>query len=145
METKEHSRNLWNSPELWRIIENCKEHSRRIHGTFQDIFLELSYAYIYIGQNFDFSELVGDRDWSCTERTKFKKKDTCNFILQNLKTCFLNALFATDVEHDAQNFMSFWTIFWPFTLSSPLKTPKIKILKNWEKSLEMLSFYTCEP
>ena len=47
------------------------------------------HIYIYIGQNFDFSELVGDRDWSCTERIKFKKKDTCNFILQNLKTCFL--------------------------------------------------------
>ena len=32
-----------------------------------------------------------------------------------------------DMEHDRQNFLSFWTIFWTFT---PLTTQKIKILKN---------------
>ena len=36
-----------------------------------------------------------------------------------------------DMECDRQNFMSFWTIFCPFT---PLKTRKIKILKNWKKN-----------
>ena len=34
-----------------------------------------------------------------------------------------------DMERDRQNFLSFWTIFCPFT--SPLKTWKIKILKKW--------------
>ena len=34
------------------------------------------------------------------------------------------------IECDRQNFLSFWTIFCPFT---PLTTRKIKILKNWKK------------
>ena len=44
-----------------------------------------------------------------------------------------------DMKHDRQNFLSFWTIFCPFT---PLTTWKIKILKNWKNHLEILSFYT---
>ena len=47
-----------------------------------------------------------------------------------------------DMERNGQNFLSFWTIFWPFT---PLTTQKIKILKIWKKSLEIWSFYTCVP
>ena len=46
------------------------------------------------------------------------------------------------MEHDKDNFLSFWTIFCPFI---PLKTWKIKILKKWKKSLEILSFYTFVP
>ena len=46
-----------------------------------------------------------------------------------------------DMEHDRQNFLSFWTIFCPFT---PLTTQKIKILKKWKKHLE-ISFYICVP
>ena len=34
------------------------------------------------------------------------------------------------MEHDRQNFFSFWTIFYPFT---PLKLQNIKISKKWEK------------
>ena len=41
-----------------------------------------------------------------------------------------------DNKRDGQNFLSFWTVFWPFT------TRKIKILKNWKKRLEIPSFYT---
>ena len=44
-----------------------------------------------------------------------------------------------DMKRDGQNFLSFWTIFFPFT---PIKTRKIKILKKWKKSLKILSFYT---
>ena len=44
-----------------------------------------------------------------------------------------------DMEHDRQNFLSFWTIFCPFT---PLKTWRIKILKKRKIYLEILSFYT---
>ena len=47
-----------------------------------------------------------------------------------------------DMECDEQNFLSFWTNFCPFT---PLTTWKIKILKNWKNSLEILSFHTCIP
>ena len=38
-----------------------------------------------------------------------------------------------------REFLSFWTVFCHFT---PLTTRKIKILKNWKKHLEILSFYT---
>ena len=47
-----------------------------------------------------------------------------------------------DMKRDRQNFLSFWTIFCPFT---PLTTQKIKILKKYKKSLEILSFYTNVP
>ena len=47
-----------------------------------------------------------------------------------------------DMEHDRHNFLSFWTIFCPFT---PLKAQKIKILKKWKKYLQILSFYTSVP
>ena len=35
-----------------------------------------------------------------------------------------------DVEHNRQNFLSFWTIFCPFT---PLTTQKLKFLKKWKR------------
>ena len=47
-----------------------------------------------------------------------------------------------DMECNGQNFLSFWTIFCPFT---PLTTQKIKILKKWKKHLEISSFYTSVP
>ena len=42
-----------------------------------------------------------------------------------------------DMECNRQNFLSFWTIFCPFT---PLTTQKIKIFKKWKKLLD-ISFY----
>ena len=39
-----------------------------------------------------------------------------------------------DMEANRQNFLSFWTIFWPFT---PLWTQKIKILEKWKKHLKV--------
>ena len=45
-----------------------------------------------------------------------------------------------DMEHERQKFLSFWTIFCPFT---PLWTQKIKIFKIWKKQLKVLSFYKC--
>ena len=47
-----------------------------------------------------------------------------------------------NMESDGENILSFWTIFCPFT---PLKTWKIKILKKWKKTLEILPFYTSVP
>ena len=48
-----------------------------------------------------------------------------------------------DIEHDRQNFLSFWASFCPF---SPLTTQKIKILKKWKKTPgEISSFYTSVP
>ena len=47
-----------------------------------------------------------------------------------------------DMERNGQNFLSFWTTLYPFT---PLNTWKIKILKTWKKSQEIVSFYTYLP
>ena len=48
---------------------------------------------------------------------------------------------APDIRSERQNFLSFWIIFGPFTIT----TWEIKILKKWKKRLEMSSFYTCVP
>ena len=45
-------------------------------------------------------------------------------------------------ERDGQNFLSFGTVFCPFTL---LTTQKIKILKNSNKQMVISSFYTSVP
>ena len=47
-----------------------------------------------------------------------------------------------DTVWHRHNFLSFGAIFCPFT---PLTTHKIKILKKWEKHLEISSFYTYVP
>ena len=48
-----------------------------------------------------------------------------------------------EIWNTTENFLPFWTIFYPFT---SLTTLKFKILKKRKKrSLEILSFYTCVP
>ena len=47
-----------------------------------------------------------------------------------------------DMEHDRQNFLSFWTIFCTFTL---LTSRKIKNLKKRKKRLYISSFYSSIP
>ena len=47
-----------------------------------------------------------------------------------------------DMVCDRCNYFSFWSIFCPFT---PLTAQKIKILKKWQKYLEILSFYIHVP
>ena len=47
-----------------------------------------------------------------------------------------------EMECDRQNFLSFRSIFCPFT---PLTTCKIKILEKWKKYQGVWSFYTCVP
>ena len=61
-----------------------------------------------------------------------------------LHTCTINdnhMMYGSwDMKCEEHNFLSFWTIFCPFT---SLTTLQIKILKKCKKHLEMLSFYTC--
>ena len=47
-----------------------------------------------------------------------------------------------DMEYDGQKFLSFLTIFCPFT---PLTTWKMKILKKWRECLEISYFYNSAP
>ena len=47
-----------------------------------------------------------------------------------------------DMVQDRCNYFSFWAIFCPFT---PLTARKIKILKKWNKHLEISSFCICVP
>ena len=73
-----------------------------------------------------------------------KMKKTPGDII-GLHKCTINANHimygSLDMQHDRQNFLSFWTIFFPFTL---LTTMKIKILKKWKKHQE-ISLYTHVP
>ena len=47
-----------------------------------------------------------------------------------------------DMECNGQYFLSFWTVFCPFT---PLTVRRTTILKKWKKHLETSSFYTSVP
>ena len=47
-----------------------------------------------------------------------------------------------DIKCKRQSSLSLWALFSPLTL---LTTEKIKILKKWKKTLEILSFYTRVP
>ena len=61
------------------------------------------------------------------------KKDSGDIII--LRMCTINdnhKMYGSwDMKHEGENFLSFWTILYPFT---PITTQKIKILKNWKKS-----------
>ena len=46
-----------------------------------------------------------------------------------------------DIEHNGQKFLSFWTIFCPF---SPLTTQKIKNLKKWKKKPGDIILHKCD-
>ena len=59
--------------------------------------------------------------------------------MQFVKPCSHMMYGSWYTECGKQNFLSFWTIFCPFT---PLTTWKIKILNKWKNHLEILSFYT---
>ena len=56
-----------------------------------------------------------------------------NIIILHMCTINENHIMhgSSDMEHDRQNLLSFWTNFCTFT---PLKTQKIKILKKWKKN-----------
>ena len=75
---------------------------------------------------------------------KLKKKTPGDIIILQICTINDNHMMydSWDMEHDRQKFLSFWTLFCPFT---PLTTQKIKILKNCTKYVEISSFYTCVP
>ena len=78
------------------------------------------------------------------KKLKFWKTEKMYGDIIILHMCTINGnhmmYSSSDMMHDRQNVLSFWTIFCPFT---PLWTQKIKILEKWNKSLETLSFYTC--
>ena len=51
--------------------------------------------------------------------------------------------YSWDMECYRQNFFSFWTLFCPFSPPSPtLTTQRIKILKNWKKTLLRYHHFT---
>ena len=79
------------------------------------------------------------------------KKAPGDIIIWHICTIHENHMMyvSWDMEHNRQNFLSFWTVF--CALSPPpspsprpytLTTQKIKVLKKWKNFLEILSFYT---
>ena len=82
-----------------------------------------------------------------TQKTKIleKWKKCLNILSFYTNMCTINdnhMMYSSwDMKCD-RIFLSFWTVFCLFT---PPNKQKIKILKKWKKSLEILSFYTCVP
>ena len=81
------------------------------------------------------------------QKSKFwkKEKNTWRYII--LHTCTINydqMMYGSwNMLRDRCNWhFSFWAIFYTFT---PLTAPKIKILKKWNKRLEISSFYVSVP
>ena len=73
----------------------------------------------------------------------WKKKPGDTIILHMCIINYNRMMYSSwDIKRDGQNFLSFWTVFCLFT---PLTTQKIKIVRKWNKSLEILLFYTCLP
>ena len=73
-----------------------------------------------------------------------KLKKTPGDIILNMFTINDNHIMYSswDMKCDGQNFLSFWTVFCPFT---PLTTWKINILKKWKKTpgdIIILHMYT---
>ena len=67
----------------------------------------------------------------------FEKMKKSNLWYYHLSLCTTNddhmMHVSWDMEHDRQNFLSLWTIFFPFTLENQkIITQKIKILKKWK-------------
>ena len=50
-----------------------------------------------------------------------------------------------DMEHDRHNFLSFWTIFCPFTHTPHSNNPEKNFFEKMKKTLEISSFYTSVP
>ena len=77
-------------------------------------------------------------------KSKFWKneKELGDIILHFCTTNSHHVMFGSQYMKCDRIFLSFCTIFSPFT---PLATQKIKTLKNWKKNLEISSFHICAP
>ena len=73
---------------------------------------------------------------------KLKKRPGGIIILH---TCTINdnhMMYSSwDMKYDRQNFLSLWTVFLPFYYPNNPKNQNFE--KKWNKSLQILSFYTC--
>ena len=64
-----------------------------------------------------------------------------DIILQKCTITYNHMIYGSwDMEWDEQKFLSFWTIFCPFT---PATTQKIKILKQWKKPGDTIILNKC--
>ena len=75
-------------------------------------------------------------------KLKTEKKTPGDIIILHMRNINENHMMHGywDIDCDRQNFCHFEPFFCPFT---PLTTQKIKILKKWNKNLEISSIYTC--
>ena len=74
---------------------------------------------------------------------KMKNESGDVFILHMCTKNYNHVMYASwEMECDRHNFLSFWAIFFPFTLLTTLKT---KIWKKYKKYQEKLSFHKCVP
>ena len=84
---------------------------------------------------FYFNPFTPSINKSKSENQMFEKMNKKTGDIIFLQKCTINNNYimygSSDMENDGQNFLWFWTIFYPFT---PLTTPKIKILEKWKKN-----------
>ena len=95
---------------------------------------------VFLGHFFPFYPLKNPKN----QNFENKKKIAGDIIILHMFTKNHNYMMSGswDTEWDKQDFLSFWAIF--ALLLPPVTTRKIKILKKWEKFLE-ISFYTFAP
>ena len=106
---------------------------------FQKYKMQQTEIFVILGHFFPFSPL---KTWKI--KILIFEKNTWRYHFTNLhhKWPSYDALFLRYGVQQTYNFLSFWTIFCPFT---PLGTQKIKILKKCKKHLKIFSFYKCVP
>ena len=74
------------------------------------------------------------------KQNKIKKETPGNIIILHMCTIrTIVSCMVPEIGLNGQNFLSFWTIFCPFTL---LTTRKMKTLKKWKKTRGVLLLYT---
>ena len=78
------------------------------------------------------------------EKIKKKRRRYHHFTQMYQKSWSYATLFLRSIQcmTDVIRIFHFGIMFCPFT---PLTTPKIKIFKKWNSSLQISSFYTCIP
>ena len=121
------------------ILHMCtKNHSHMMYGSWD---MECDTECFVIMDRFLPFYSPTDPENQNFEKMKNTLEDIIILQMFTINDCLIIYGFS-DMECNRQNFLSFWTVFCPFT---PLTTRKINILKNWKKSLEISSFYTCVP
>ena len=97
-----------------------------------EIWCATDRIFCHPGPFFAILPLYGPRKSKCWKNERKKNRLEIIIILQMCTINDSHMMYGSlDMECNGQNFLSFWTVFCPFT---PRTTQKIKILKKWKKA-----------